>query len=91
MQYKALMKTEGVTINFTPEGIRRIAETAWQVNESMENIGARRLYTVLERLTEDISFHASEKNGEIINIDHDYVRQHLDKLISNEDLSKFVL
>lgn len=91
MQYKALMKTEGVTINFTSEGIRRIAETAWQVNESMENIGARRLYTVLERLTEDISFHASEKNGEIINIDHDYVRQHLDKLISNEDLSKFVL
>lgn len=91
MQYQALMKTEGVIINFTKEGIRRIAETAWQVNESMENIGARRLYTILERLTEDISFHANERNGETININHDYVSKHLDKLISDEDLSKFVL
>ncbi|CAL4044083.1 HslU--HslV peptidase ATPase subunit [Buchnera aphidicola] len=90
-QYKALMETEGVIINFTKKGIRRIAETAWQVNESMENIGARRLYTVLERLTEEISFHSNEKNGEIINIDQDYVKIHLDKLISDEDLSKFIL
>ncbi|HMI76952.1 MAG TPA: HslU--HslV peptidase ATPase subunit [Buchnera sp. (in: enterobacteria)] len=91
MQYKALMETEGVIVDFTIEGIRKIAETAWHVNEFMENIGARRLYTVLERLMEDISFNASERNGMKIKINDDYVKKHLDELISNEDLSRFIL
>ncbi|UQZ11913.1 HslU--HslV peptidase ATPase subunit [Providencia stuartii] len=90
-QYKALMATEGVTIEFTDDGIRRIAEAAWQVNESTENIGARRLHTVLERLMEDISYDASERNGQTIQIDAEYVRQHLDELVADEDLSRFIL
>ncbi|PKE27739.1 HslU--HslV peptidase ATPase subunit [Rahnella sp. AA] len=90
-QYKALMATEGVSIDFTADGIRRIAEAAWQVNETTENIGARRLHTVLERLMEDISYDASESNGISINIDADYVRSHLDQLVADEDLSRFIL
>lgn len=90
-QYKALMKTEGVCINFTKEGIRNIAEAAWKVNESMENIGARRLHTVLEKLMEDISFNASDNNGTTIEINSEYVGKHLDQLISNEDMSRFIL
>lgn len=90
-QYKALMATEGVTIDFTADGIRRIAEAAWQVNETTENIGARRLHTVLERLMEDISYDASESQGISINIDADYVRSHLDQLVADEDLSRFIL
>ncbi|QCI19087.1 HslU--HslV peptidase ATPase subunit [Buchnera aphidicola] len=90
-QYKALMKTEGVDINFTEEGIRNIAEAAWKVNESMENIGARRLHTILEKLMEDISFNASSNIGNKIEINADYVGKHLDQLISNEDLSRFIL
>ncbi|AYN24522.1 HslU--HslV peptidase ATPase subunit [Buchnera aphidicola] len=90
-QYKALMKTEGVYINFTKEGIRNIAEAAWKVNESMENIGARRLHTILEKLMEDISFNASDNNGKTIEINSEYVGKHLDQLISNEDLSRFIL
>lgn len=91
VQYKALMATEGVTINFTEDGIRRIAEAAWQVNESTENIGARRLHTVLERLMEEISYSASERGNESIDIDADYVKQHLDDLVADEDLSRFIL
>lgn len=90
-QYTALMATEGVTVHFEPEGIRRIAEAAWQVNESHENIGARRLHTVLERLMEDVSYHASEINGQSITIDAEYVRAHLDELVADEDLSRFIL
>lgn len=90
-QYKALMATEGVTINFNEAGIRRIAEAAWQVNESTENIGARRLHTVLERLMEDISYNASEMNQQTISIDAQYVGEHLDKLVADEDLSRFIL
>ena len=90
-QYKALMATEGVSIEFTADGIRKIAESAWQVNESTENIGARRLHTVLERLMEDISFDASERDGQSITIDAEYVRQHLDELVADEDLSRFIL
>ncbi len=90
-QYIALMKTEGVDVAFTDSGIKRIAEAAWQVNERTENIGARRLHTVLERLMEDISFDASEKNGESISIDADYVNAHLESLVDNEDLSRFIL
>lgn len=90
-QYKALMATEGVNIEFTTDGIRKIAESAWQVNESTENIGARRLHTVLERLMEDISFDASDCNGQTIQIDAQYVKQHLDELVADEDLSRFIL
>ncbi|APC13950.1 MULTISPECIES: HslU--HslV peptidase ATPase subunit [Providencia] len=90
-QYKALMATEGVNIEFTADGIRKIAESAWQVNESTENIGARRLHTVLERLMEDISFDASDRNGQTIQIDAEYVKQHLDELVADEDLSRFIL
>ena len=90
-QYKALMKTEGVDVEFAESGIQRIAEAAWQVNERTENIGARRLHTVLERLMEDISFDASEKSGESFVIDADYVNSHLESLVDNEDLSRFIL
>lgn len=90
-QYKALMFTEGVKIKFTKESISRIAEVAWQVNENTENIGARRLHTVLERLMESLSFNASEISGQTIIIDENYVRTHLDKLVENEDLSRFIL
>ncbi|WP_315709022.1 HslU--HslV peptidase ATPase subunit [Brenneria uluponensis] len=90
-QYKALMATEGVNIEFTPEGIRHIAEAAWQVNERTENIGARRLHTVLERLIEEVSYDASEMSGETVTIDADYVRSHLDELVADEDLSRFIL
>ncbi|MEN3753158.1 HslU--HslV peptidase ATPase subunit [Mangrovibacter yixingensis] len=91
VQYKALMATEGVNITFTDDGIRRIAQAAWQVNETTENIGARRLHTVLERLMEDISFDASEIGGETITIDAAYVSKHLDELVADEDLSRFIL
>ncbi|ACZ78770.1 MULTISPECIES: HslU--HslV peptidase ATPase subunit [Dickeya] len=90
-QYQALMETEGVNITFQPDGIRRIAEAAWQVNERTENIGARRLHTVLERLIEDVSYGASEMNGQTVTIDADYVRSHLDELVADEDLSRFIL
>lgn len=90
-QYKALMGTEGVYLEFTEDGIRRIAEAAWQVNETTENIGARRLHTVLERLMEDISYDASERSGESITIDAEYVGKHLDELVADEDLSRFIL
>ncbi|MCP1439060.1 ATP-dependent HslUV protease ATP-binding subunit HslU [Erwinia persicina] len=91
VQYKALMKTEGVDIHFTEDGISRIAAAAWQVNETAENIGARRLHTVLERLMEEISYDASDRNGESITIDADYVGKHLDELVADEDLSRFIL
>ena len=91
VQYKALMATEGVNIEFTDSGIKRIAEAAWQVNESTENIGARRLHTVLERLMEEISYDASDLSGQTIIIDADYVSKHLDALVADEDLSRFIL
>lgn len=90
-QYRELMKTEGVTIDFTEDGILRIAEIAWQVNEKTENIGARRLHTVLERLMEEVSFNASEMSGEQVTIDKAYVNKHLDALVDDEDLSRFIL
>ncbi len=90
-QYVALMQTEELGIKFTEEGIERIAEMAWQVNERTENIGARRLHTVLECLLEEISFDAPEKPGESIVIDVDYVNDHLNDLVNNEDLSQYIL
>ena len=91
VQYKALMKTEGVDIDFTEDGITKIAAAAWQVNETAENIGARRLHTVLERLMEDISYDASDLNGQSFTIDAEYVGKHLDELVADEDLSRFIL
>ncbi len=90
-QYQALMKTEGVTLEFTEDGIRRIAEIAWQVNESTENIGARRLHTVMERLLEGVSFTASDLPGTTVTVDAEYVDSNLSELASNEDLSRFIL
>ncbi len=89
-QQQALLKTEGVDIGFTKDGIRRIAETAYEVNERTENIGARRLHTILERLLEDVSFDAG--NGETrLEIDAAYVDSHLGELAKNEDLSRYIL
>ena len=90
-QYDALLATEGVTLDFTENGIRRIAELAWQVNESTENIGARRLHTMLERLLEKISFEASDRSGESVRVDQAYVNQHLDELVENEDYARYIL
>lgn len=90
-QYKALMQTEGVDIDFTQDGIERIAQIAWHVNEKTENIGARRLHTVLERLMEEMSFNASEMHGEKVTIDKAYVNKYLEALSDNEDLSRFIL
>ncbi|MCP3672058.1 MAG: ATP-dependent protease ATPase subunit HslU [Gammaproteobacteria bacterium] len=90
-QYKALMATESVDIHFTEDGVRRLAEIAWQVNESTENIGARRLHTVMERLLEGISFTASELPGTEVTIDAEYVENNIAELASNEDLSRFIL
>lgn len=90
-QYIELMKTEGITITFTKNGIKKIAEASWKVNENTENIGARRLYTVLERLMEDISFYSHKEKKEIIHINSEYVSKHLDQLVSNDNLNKFIL
>lgn len=94
-QYCALLKTEGLTIEFQPDGIKRIAEIAWQVNEKTENIGARRLHTLLERLLEEVSFSAgdlaSAHDDKAILIDADYVNSHLGELAQNEDLSRYIL
>jgi len=90
-QYIALMSTEGLHLSFDETGIRRIAEVAWQVNESTENIGARRLYTVMERLLEVVSFDATDKSGEGVIVDTKYVQLHLGKLLANEDLTRYIL
>ncbi len=90
-QYCALLNTEGVTLSFQDEGIRRIAEIAWQVNERTENIGARRLHTVMERLLEDISFNASELDRVTIEINAAYVDKNLGELAADEDLSQYIL
>jgi ATP-dependent HslUV protease ATP-binding subunit HslU len=90
-QYIALLATEGVTLSFSADGIKRIAELGWQVNESTENIGARRLHTVLERLLEDISYNASDLAGKDICIDAAYVDDHLAEFVEDEDLSRYIL
>ena len=90
-QYTALLGTEGVTLTFTPEGVRRIAEVAFQVNEKTENIGARRLHTVMERLLETISFEAADKGGFTLTVDAPYVELHLAHLAGDEDLARYIL
>ncbi len=90
-QYNALLEAEGLTVEFTTDGIARVAEVAWQVNERTENIGARRLHTVLERLLEKLSYEASDLSGTSVTIDVDYVELHLGKLVEDEDLSRYIL
>jgi ATP-dependent HslUV protease ATP-binding subunit HslU len=90
-QYTALMNTEGLTLGFTEEGIQRIAEVAFEVNERTENIGARRLHTLMERLLESLSFEAPDRDGETITIDAAYVNEQLADLAQNEDLSRYIL
>lgn len=90
-QYQALMAIEGVALEFAKEGIARIAHLAWQVNEGTENIGARRLHTVLERLLEELSFSANDLADSTVTVDEAYVNEHLANLVSNTDLSRFIL
>jgi ATP-dependent HslUV protease ATP-binding subunit HslU len=90
-QYKALMGTESVQLEFTPDGVRRIAELAWQVNERTENIGARRLHTVMERLLDAASYEAADQAGQTVNVDAAYVDRHLGELAKDEDLSRYIL
>jgi ATP-dependent HslUV protease ATP-binding subunit HslU len=90
-QYEALLETEGVHVQFTADAITRLAETAWQVNEKTENIGARRLYTVMEKLLEQVSFDASKLSGQAVTIDAAYVDGKLKELAGSEDLARYVL
>src|SRR5207302_4686832 len=89
-QYQALLETEGLKVEFRPEAIRRIAEIAFQVNEKTENIGARRLYTVLEKLLEEVSFDAGKRGPGAVTIDAAYVDARLSELAKNEDLARYV-
>ena len=90
-QYQALLRTEGVDILFTEDGIQRVAEIAWQVNEKTENIGARRLHTVMERLLEEVSFMAPTYAGKTITVDAEYVNRSLADLADDEDLTRYIL
>ena len=90
-QYKALMATEGISLDFADSGIERIAELAWQVNEGTENIGARRLHTLLERLLENLSYEAGDQGNSEIVIDENYVNEQLQDIAKNTDLSKYIL
>jgi ATP-dependent HslUV protease ATP-binding subunit HslU len=90
-QQRELLKTEQVNVEFNDDAIERIAKAAWQVNEKTENIGARRLHTVMEKLMEEISYDASEQAGSTLTIDAAYVEKHLGALVEDEDLSRFIL
>ena len=90
-QYAALLATEGVTLDFRPDGVQRLAEIAWQVNETMENIGARRLHTVMERMLEEVSFDAVRRSGTVLVVDAAYVDERLGGLAATEDLARYVL
>ncbi|MCB1960661.1 MAG: HslU--HslV peptidase ATPase subunit, partial [Rhodocyclaceae bacterium] len=90
-QYEALLATEGVSLDFRPEGVRRLAEIAFQVNETTENIGARRLYTVMEKLLEEMSFDAGRAGVDGLVIDAAYVDQTLEAVADSEDLARYVL
>ena len=91
VQYRALMQTEGVELEFSRDGVEQIAEVAFNVNERSENIGARRLHTVMERLLEDISFEAPDRTGNKVVVDADYVQNSLGELVKDEDLSRYIL
>ncbi|MDX9916258.1 MAG: HslU--HslV peptidase ATPase subunit, partial [Sphaerochaeta sp.] len=91
MQYRELLATEGVTIHFEDGAIQRISEIAWQVNSTNDNIGARRLFTVMEKLLEELSFSADELSGQTIKITAAYVDERLEEIMKNEDLRRFIL
>jgi len=90
-QYVALMETENVHLTFTPDAVAALAEIAAEVNARSENIGARRLHTVLERMLEELSFSAPELNDRTITVDSEYVHRRLDSIVKNEDLSRYIL
>ena len=90
-QYQALLATEGVAITFTECGINKIAKSAWHVNETTENIGARRLHTMMEHIMDELSYEATERSGESITIDEAYVANMLDEVVKNEDLTRYIL
>jgi len=90
-QYVGLLGTEKVDLNFEESGIEKLAELASEINENIENIGARRLHTIMEKLLENISYNASDMGPEKVNIDKKYVEDHLEELIKSQDLSKFIL
>ncbi len=90
-QYQALLGTEGVSLSFTENGVRRVAELAWQVNEQTENIGARRLHTMIERLLELVSFEAADRDGQQVVVDADYVDEQLQDVLGDEDLARYIL
>ena len=90
-QYQALLATEGVTIEFTKDGIEKIAKSAWYVNETTENIGARRLHTLMERIMDELSYEADERQGDKVIIDEAYVANALDEVVENQDLSRYIL
>jgi len=90
-QYQALLATEGLGLTFTADGLERVAELAWQVNEGTENIGARRLHTLMERLLDEISYQATEQNGQSVNVDAAYVDDQLAALVKDQDLSRYIL
>ena len=90
-QYIALMITEGLQLSFADDGIERIARVAWEINERTENIGARRLHTVMERLLETVSFEAADYSGNKVTVDADYVNKQLADLAQDEDLSRYIL
>jgi ATP-dependent HslUV protease ATP-binding subunit HslU len=90
-QYTALLATEGLTLVFTADGVAKLAELAWQVNETTENIGARRLHTVLERLLESVAFEAADRSAQTVTIDAAYVEAQLAELVRDQDLSRYIL
>jgi ATP-dependent HslUV protease ATP-binding subunit HslU len=90
-QYRELLDTEGVTLNFDSSAVAEIAEVAAQVNSQAENVGARRLHTVMEKLLDDVSFHAPERSGSTVDIDAAYVREKLGAILEDQDLSRYIL
>jgi ATP-dependent HslUV protease ATP-binding subunit HslU len=90
-QYVALLQTEGVTLDITPDAIDALADVAVAVNSTVENIGARRLQTVMERVLDEISFTAPDRSGETVKVDADFVQKHVGDLAKNADLSRFIL
>jgi ATP-dependent HslUV protease ATP-binding subunit HslU len=90
-QYSALMATEGLTLEFADSGVERLAEVAFEVNERTENIGARRLHTVMERLLETVSFDAADRSGTVVHVDRAYVEANLGELVKDQDLSRYIL
>ena len=89
--YKALLNTENVDLDFTDDGIDTIANIANEVNSTVENIGARRLHTIIERVLDEISFTATDRSGEKITVDSDYIKKNIGELVKDTDLSKFIL